>query len=286
MQLVTFTRGEVTHVGALQGDNILDITSAGGPATMLELIQANPGTRQIEHWAAEGNRLPLSSVKLRAPISNPSKIVAIGLNYMDHAREQNVAVPDEPKIFTKFPSSIIGPGDAITWDPEITSQVDYEVELGVIIGKRARNVSQDEALDYVFGYTVLNDVSARDLQFGEKQGDKQWVRGKSLDTFCPIGPAIVTTDEVGDPQNLAIRCLVNGEPLQDSSTREMIFPIAYLVSFCSRYFTLEPGDLFATGTPNGVGVYRKPPVFLKDGDTVVTEVERVGRLENPVRTER
>ena len=182
-------------------------------------------------------------------------------------------------IFAKFPSSVIGPFDDITWDPALTNEVDYEVELGVVIGKKARRVSEADALDYVFGYTVINDISARNLQFG----DKQWVRGKSLDTFCPVGPAIVTSDEIPDPQKLAVRCLVNDNVMQTSNTEQMVFGVRELVSYCSQAFTLEPGDLIATGTPGGVGVFRKPPFFLKDGDVVVTEVEHVGRIRNVVR---
>jgi 2-keto-4-pentenoate hydratase/2-oxohepta-3-ene-1,7-dioic acid hydratase in catechol pathway len=228
------------------------------------------------HEQEGGVTVPLSSVKLRPPISNPSKVVAVGLNYMDHAREQNVEPPKQPLLFAKFPSAIVGPGDNIVWSTEETTQVDYEVELGVVIGKRARRVDAPNALDYVFGYTVLNDVSARDLQFG----DGQWVRGKSLDTFCPIGPVIVTPDEVPDPQELSMRCLVNGVALQDSSTSEMIFGVAELIASISRFITLEPGDIIATGTPYGVGVFRDPKIFLKDGDVVVTEIEGIGRLEN------
>jgi 2-keto-4-pentenoate hydratase/2-oxohepta-3-ene-1,7-dioic acid hydratase in catechol pathway len=198
---------------------------------------------------------------------------------MDHIREQNAAVPTRPMVFAKFPSTIIGTGDSITWDPAITTQVDIEVELGIVIGRRARKVSRESALDYVFGYTVLNDVSARDVQYA----DKQWVRGKSLDTFCPLGPVIVTADEIPNPQNLRIRSLVNDFVMQDSSTSEMIFDVSYLVSFLSHSFTLEPGDIIASGTPNGVGVFRSPQVFLKAGDLVTVEVENIGRLKNPVR---
>jgi 2-keto-4-pentenoate hydratase/2-oxohepta-3-ene-1,7-dioic acid hydratase in catechol pathway len=277
MHLVTYNDGEVTRVGIL-GDDIVASLPAGAPRTMLELIQAGPGVWQSVAQVPEQETggVPLSSVRLLPPISNPSKVMAIGLNYMDHCREQHVDPPKEPLIFAKFPTAIIGPGDAIVWNPDLTSQVDYEVELGVVIGRRAKSVEQSEALDYVFGYTVLNDVSARDLQFG----DKQWVRGKSLDTFCPIGPAIVTSDEIPNPQALALRCMVNGVALQDSTTAEMIFGVAELVSFISRFITLEPGDVIATGTPYGVGVFRDPQIFLKDGDVVVAEIERIGRLEN------
>ncbi|MHB8580501.1 MAG: fumarylacetoacetate hydrolase family protein [Ignavibacteriaceae bacterium] len=219
------------------------------------------------------------NVKIVAPILNPQKIVAIGLNYMDHCREQHIDPPKQPVIFAKYPTSIIGQNDYITWSSQLTQQVDYEAELGVIIGKRARNVSVDKAFDYVFGYTCVNDVSARDLQFG----DGQWVRGKSLDTFCPIGPYIVTKDEVSDPQNLSIKCIVNGVTLQDSNTKEMIFKIQELISFATSAFTLLPGDIISTGTPNGVGVFRNPKVFLKSGDEVKVKIEKVGDLINRVK---
>jgi 2-keto-4-pentenoate hydratase/2-oxohepta-3-ene-1,7-dioic acid hydratase in catechol pathway len=206
--------------------------------------------------------------------------VAIGLNYMDHCREQSVPVPDRPLVFAKFTSSIIGPGEDIVWDPGLTQQVDYEAELGVIIGKSARNANMEQALDFVFGYTIVNDISARDLQFS----DGQWVRSKSLDTFCPLGPVIVTADEIPDPQSLSIRCLVNGRYLQNSSTSEMIFGVKQLIVYLSKSFTLEPGDLVTTGTPNGVGVFRRPQIFLQDGDIVTVEIEDIGQLMNRART--
>ena len=222
----------------------------------------------------------LDDARLLAPVPNPSKVVAIGLNYGDHAREQGGEPPDRPMVFAKFPTSVIGPGEAITWDPALTAQVDYEAELAFVIGSTARGVHAEDAYRYVAGYTCLNDISARDLQFG----DRQWVRGKSLDTFCPMGPWLVTRDELPDPHALAIRCTVNGELLQDSSTSELIFGVPELVAFLSRAFTLLPGDVVATGTPSGVGVFRKPPRFLQDGDAVAVEIEGIGRLENPCRT--
>lgn len=279
MRLVSYSDGQTSQAGVLVGDRVYCPHAAAVPISMLDFIAGGPDA--LEHarqvvGIEEG--VPLSSVKLLAPIPNPSKIVAIGLNYMDHCREQGVEPPTQPLVFAKFPSSIIGPGEPISWDPKATQQVDYEVELGVVIGKTARNVSPEEALTYVFGYTILNDISARDLQFG----DGQWVRGKSLDTFCPTGPSIVTADEIPDPQTLTMRCFVNGELLQDSTTAEMIFGVADLVSYVSRYITLQPGDLMATGTPYGVGVFRDPKVFLKDGDIVVAEIDGIGKLDNPV----
>ena len=212
-------------------------------------------------------------------MDRPDKIVAIGLNYLDHCRETNTPPPDDPVIFTKFTTSIVGPGDEIVWSPALTAEVDYEAELAVVIGKTARHVSRADALDYVAGYTCANDVSARDLQLG----DPQWIRGKSLDTFCPIGPAFVTADEVPDPQDLGIRCLLNGEVMQESNTREMIFGVAELIEFSSNAFTLEPGDVILSGTPHGVGMGRDPQVWMKDGDSVVIEIEKLGRLENSCR---
>ncbi len=282
MKLVSFEHAGKQAIGALSGDKVANLSQAGFPGTMRQLIESGPHKWQLAEDAVTAGScplVPLSSVKLLAPVGDPQKVVAIGLNYRDHAQEQGVALPKAPLIFAKFTSSITGPYDAITWDPALTQQVDYEVELGVVIGKRARRVSEADALDYVFGYMVINDVSARDLQFG----DKQWVRGKSLDTFCPCGPQIVTTDEILDPQALAIRCLVNGNVMQNSSTAQMVFGVRALVSYCSQAFTLEPGDLIATGTPSGVGTFRKPPFYLKNGDVVVTEVEGIGRLENVVR---
>ena len=248
----------------------------------LEAIVADP-----DRWlpwleaylAAPGPGLRLADIQVAAPLQRPAKIVAVGLNYADHAAEGNVALPAEPLLFTKFSSSIIGPGEYICWDSALTDAVDYEAELAVVIGRRARNVTVDAALDHVFGYTCLNDISARDLQFA----DGQWVRAKSLDTFCPLGPWIVTADEIADPQALAIECEVSGELLQAASTADMIFSVAELVSRISRSFTLEPGDLIATGTPPGVGYFREPQRLLRNGDEVVVRVQAVGEIRNTVR---
>lgn len=219
------------------------------------------------------------TASLLQPIIAPSKIIGIGLNYRDHCEEQHVEPPDHPTVFAKFPSSLLRPGGVIQWERELTQQVDYEAELAVIIGRVARHVSASEAYYYVFGYTAANDVSARDLQFG----DKQWVRGKSLDTFCPLGPWIVTQDEIGDPMNLSIRSLVNGEVRQESNTSNMIFDVPHLIEFLSRSFTLLPGDIILTGTPAGVGIFRDPPLLLRDGDTVTVEIEKIGALTNTCR---
>jgi 5-carboxymethyl-2-hydroxymuconate isomerase len=211
------------------------------------------------------------------PIDRPSKIVCVGMNYRDHAAEAGLEVPAQPVLFAKWPNGLVGPGEPIVL-PNGVERVDYEAELGVVVGRRARNVSEADALDHVGGYLCLNDVSERRLQFQ----DGQWTRGKSLDTFCPVGPRLVSPDEVGDPQSLRIRALVNGEALQDSSTAEMVFGVAEIVAYTSRWLTLEPGDLIATGTPAGVGFTREPPVYLTPGDTVTIEIERIGELTNPV----
>jgi 2-keto-4-pentenoate hydratase/2-oxohepta-3-ene-1,7-dioic acid hydratase in catechol pathway len=223
-----------------------------------------------------GESFPLEEVRLASPVTRPSKIIALGLNYSDHIRESKGQVPKAPLIFAKFPSSIIGHRDPIEWNPAVTSKVDFEAELAVVMGKCAQCIPEGEALSAVFGYTCANDVSARDLQFG----DGQWTRGKSLDSFCPMGPWLVTKDEVPDPHNLRIRCVVNGKVMQDSSTSEMIFRIPYVISFLSRHFTLYPGDVILTGTPHGVGAFRDPPMYLGNGDEVTVEIEKIGRLLN------
>jgi 2-keto-4-pentenoate hydratase/2-oxohepta-3-ene-1,7-dioic acid hydratase in catechol pathway len=209
-------------------------------------------------------------------IPRPGKIVCVGLNYRDHAAEGGMDLPKAPLLFAKWPNTLIGDGDAVVLPPEST-QVDYEAELGVVIGTTAKRVSERDALDHVAGYICVNDVSARDLQFA----DGQWTRGKSPDTFCPVGPRLVPRDEIADPQALAIRCIVNGEALQDSSTAQMIFSVAEIIAYTSQIITLEPGDLIATGTPAGVGVFRDPKVLLKDGDEVSVEIEGLGTLTNP-----
>jgi len=214
-------------------------------------------------------------------IGRPGKIVCVGLNYLDHAQEGGMELPKAPLLFAKWPNTLIGDGEPIVLPPEAT-EVDYEAELGVVIGTKAKRVSEADALEYVEGYICVNDVSARDLQFG----DGQWTRGKSVDTFCPVGPRLVPRDEIADPQQLGIRCIVNGEALQDSSTAQMIFSVAEIIAYVTRVITLEPGDLIATGTPAGVGVFRDPKVLLKDGDEVSIEIDGVGTLTNPVEKER
>jgi 2-keto-4-pentenoate hydratase/2-oxohepta-3-ene-1,7-dioic acid hydratase in catechol pathway len=220
--------------------------------------------------------VPIEEVDFAAPVSNPTKIVAVGLNYKDHIKESKGEIPDVPLIFAKFPNSLTGHDKPIVWDPSVTRKVDFEAELAVIIGKEIHNCKVQDAMAAVFGYTCGNDVSARDLQFG----DGQWVRGKSLDTFCPLGPWIVSSDEIDDPHSLDIRCFLNGEIMQESNTGMMIFRLPQLISFLSRYFTLNPGDILMTGTPHGVGAFREPSIYMKGGDEVVVEIKGIGRLRN------
>ena len=210
------------------------------------------------------------------PLPRPGKVICVGLNYRDHAEEASMALPERPLLFAKWPSSLIGPGQPIVL-PSFTREVDYEAELAVVIGRRARDLSESEALSVVAGYTCLNDVSARDLQMA----DQQWTRGKSLDTFGPIGPRVVASDGI-DPDRLRIRCLLNGDVVQDSSTSNMVFGVREILAYASRATTLEPGDVVATGTPAGVGFIQRPPRFLQPGDEVSIEIEGVGVLSNPV----
>jgi 5-carboxymethyl-2-hydroxymuconate isomerase len=211
------------------------------------------------------------------PIERPGKIICIGLNYRDHAEEQGVDLPTAPLLFAKWPNALIGPGDPIVIPPIVT-KTDYEAELGVVIGSRVRDVSLENALEAVAGYICVNDVSARDLQFA----DGQWTRGKSPDTFCPVGPNLVPRDEIQDPQSLAIRAILNGETMQESTTANMVFGVAELIAYITRTITLEPGDLIATGTPAGVGAFRNPRVWMNPGDEITIEIEGVGALTNPV----
>jgi 5-carboxymethyl-2-hydroxymuconate isomerase len=253
-----------------------------GPWTMARLLRDASDNLERIRGALDRGRLPaarpLASHRLLAPL-RPAKIVAVGRNYREHAAEESAALPSAPLLFAKFPSAVVGDGATITWSAGLTAQVDYEAELAVVIGRHARNVAVDQALDYVFGYTCLNDVSARDLQVS----DGQWTRAKSLDTFCPMGPSLVTADEVSDPGALRLRCRVNGEVRQDASTAELVHGVAELIAHCSQSFTLEPGDVIATGTPGGVGAFRDPPVVLADGDTVEVAIEHVGTLTNRCR---
>lgn len=274
---------------ALQvGDSFIDLHAADPniPANLRQILEAGPGLLQaIAELGKRPNlvKLPTDSVKFHAPVVDPRKIICVGLNYKDHAAESGAPIPKDPILFSKFPTALIGHGEAIVL-PKVSQEVDYEAELVIVIGKKGRHLGLKNALDHVAGYTVGHDVSARDWQL--KKDGKQWMVGKTFDTFAPAGPVLVTKDEIADPLNLPIRLRLNGETMQNSSTKQMIFGVAELVAYCAQIFTLEPGDLIYTGTPPGVGMARKPPVFLKDGDVVEVEIEGLGVLRNPVVQER
>ena len=272
MKLAQFFRGQELHLGTVQGEKLLPLAFTGDFHAWLKAGKPLTTT---------GPALPVDRIKLAAPVNRPGKIIAIGLNYAEHAAEGKRDNPKQPLVFAKFPNSITGPDEDITWSSKITKKVDFEAELAVVIGERTSSCKTEEALSKVLGYTCGNDVSARDLQFS----DKQFVRGKSLDTFCPLGPWLVTADELKNPQSLTIRSRLNGKIMQESNTSDMIFPVAELVSFLSHHFTLEPGDLIVTGTPSGVGVFRDPPIFMQDGDVIEVEIEGIGTLKNQCRNQ-
>jgi len=238
----------------------------------LEHLICNSHEKRRKEATVELNR-----VKILSPIASPPKIICLGLNYRDHAAEQNAPLPDEPIIFMKPSTAVIGPDEPIV-KPAFVKQLDYEAELAVVIGKRGKNITVEEAKDHIFGYTCFNDVSARDIQFK----DKQWTRGKSFDTFAPIGPCLTTADQIGDPTNLCVRTRVNGQLRQNSSTSNMVFNVYQIIQQLSRVMTLEPRDIIATGTPAGVGFAMKPPKFLALGDVVEIEIENIGKLKNRV----
>ncbi len=290
MRLVTFAHDGATRLGALRTTDgrqrIVDLNRAEPrlPTDMIDLLQAGPDrlalAREALTRAPATAGLDPEAVTLKAPILHPSKIMCIGLNYRDHAAESDQPLPDYPTLFAKYPSSVIGHGERIVL-PTLSTQVDYEGELAVVIGRRAREVSHADALRYVAGYAPFNDVSARDFQ----HRTSQWTIGKTFDTFAPIGPALVTADEVPDPQTLDLRVLIGEEVLQSSHTGQMVFSVADLIAYLSAVMTLEPGDIIATGTPGGVGAARKPPRYLRPNETVRVEIEGLGCLENPVVTQ-
>jgi len=277
----------VVHNGHMA--DVQKLLAGSGPRTVLELVQSGHDAwrRTAERLTAQFSEKSFarpSDVRWHAPIPRPLKnIVCLGLNYASHVRETTkvdkpMKVPEIPVFFTKALTSANGPYDPIPWDSSATSQVDYEAELGVIVGIGGKNIKRGAALDHVFGYTVINDVSARDLQFGHKQ----WFKGKSLDGFCPMGPVVVTSDEFGDPQKKRITLRVNGETRQDATTGDMLFPVDIILEYLSQGMTIEAGDIIATGTPEGVGLGRTPPEYLKNGDVVETEIEGIGTLRNSV----
>lgn len=300
MKLVSYHQQEERKLGAVQGGKIVDLAAAARRfaeatgqavpeaafASMTDLLTAPDDAVEtaggITAWALENAADTISDLetaKIDLPLANPSKIVCIGQNYADHCRETGADIPDFPLVFCKFTTSLLPHGGEISWHPQMTEQVDYEAELAVVIGKKATHVSEEKAMEYVAGYTMANDVSARDVQFH----DGQWVRGKSFDTFCPLGPFVVTPESLPDPHALDIACRVNGVTLQDSNTSELIFRIPYLISYISHSSTLLPGDIILTGTPHGIGIFRDPPILLQSGDTVEVEIEGIGILINTVR---
>ena len=303
MRYITFSllKDPAHRLGVLRDDRLMDLRILVGnrwerefPKTLLELIASGPescnrlATRVEESLSAKppaGATHSLAEVQLHAPIPRPSKnIVCLGLNYASHmeetarARGRQVKIPEVPVFFTKAPTTVSGPTDPIPWDPAVTGEVDYEVELGVVIGKTGKNIPRAKAYEHVFGYTIINDTSARDLQ----QRHFQWFKGKSLDGFCPMGPCLVTADEFGDPHAKRVSLRVNGVVKQSASTADMIFNVPAILEFLSRGMTLEAGDIIATGTPEGVGLGRTPPEYLQDGDLVESEVEGIGVLRNRV----
>ncbi len=291
MKIVSFHRdGQLSTGALLDGDLVLDFSHAAaglpdadGPLDWMDTDGAcHQGARRLVESAdmaklqEAGAIVALASVELLSPIPRPGKVICIGLNYRDHAEESGMDIPKEPLVFSKFSSCVVGQGADVKL-PRGAKEVDYEAEFGVVIGKTATDVSEDDALDYVLGYCNFNDVSARDYQFA----DGQWQRGKSCETFCPTGPFIATADEIADPHNLRIQFRMNGKTLQDSNTNQLIFNVPQMISYLSGFVTLEPGDLISTGTPPGVGFARKPPIYIQPGDIMEVEVEGLGILKNP-----
>ncbi len=268
MKLLRYALDDGMYIGVLNGDEIFRL----GLRDITELMPADAA------FTETGLLDKLADARVLPPLQ-PGKILAIGRNYAEHARELGNEAPSEPLVFAVMPSAVIGDGDLIEWEADMTAQVDWEGELAVIIGQTARKVSAVEALDFVFGYTIANDVSARDLQ----TRDKQWTRAKGLDTFCPLGPVIVTADEIPDPQQLRIATTVDGVEMQNGSTADMIFDVRFLIAYLSRAFTLQPGDIILTGTPAGVGKAQNPPQFLGEGSVVSVAIEPIGKLTNRCR---
>ena len=281
MKFVTF-QGESAHpqAGVLLGDRVVGLAAAGFSDMLAVLGSGEQGRARIEKFVQQApadSTFPLASVKLLAPVPRPPKLICIGLNYRDHAAEARQEIPKVPTIFAKFSNVVIGPGEAIVL-PKISRKPDYEAEFMFVIGTGGRHIAAQDWQRHVFGYTVFNDVSARDFQ----SATSQWMIGKTFDTFGPMGPYLVSADEVPDPHALDISLSIGGEILQHSNTRELIFRIPDLIAYLSSVFTLEPGDVVATGTPAGVGFARKPPRYLQPGDEVIINIESVGELRNPV----
>ena len=280
LRFVTIQRDGYTEPGVLLDGRVIPIHGAG-LSSVLEVIAGGADAQdRVRRWIGgppSSHSLDPASLTFAAPIPRPPKLICIGLNYRDHAAESKLAIPEVPTMFAKFPTAVIGPGHPIVL-PKNSAKPDYEAEFAVVIGRRGRHVAEDRWRDYVFGYTILNDVSARDFQMATSQ----WMIGKTFDTFAPFGPAIVTADEIADPHNLRISLTLTGETMQDSNTSNLIFKLPQLIAYLSSVFTLEPGDIIATGTPAGVGFARKPPRWLQPGDEVRIRIEGLGELVNPV----
>ena len=280
MKLTTFTHGGSTRIGVADGDEVIDLAEAAPslPREMIAFLEAGPEAMETARAAiATGARIPLADVQLEAPIARPPKFLAVGLNYADHVAESGMDTPEHPTIFNKQSTCVTGPTDPVHV-PKVSHVLDYEGEFGIVIGRRGRHVSRDDAEDYIAGYLIVNDVTVRDWQFRTPT----WTMGKSFDTHGPIGPWIVTTDEIRDPHQLGLRTYVNDELRQESNTKQLIFDCFFLIEHFSQAFTLEPGDIIATGTPGGVGILNKPPQLLKAGDVVRVEIDGIGQIENPI----
>ncbi|XP_032794649.2 fumarylacetoacetate hydrolase domain-containing protein 2 [Daphnia magna] len=274
---------KATRIGLQKtSGGIVDLSKAFPSSSSLKDALTKLGPKALVERARQyssSEEKEISHCEIMAPITAPSKVACVGLNYRDHCEETGKPVPPEPIFFSKFPSCITGPFDDIPY-PEVTKELDWEAELAVVIGKRGKNIDATSAHDYIFGFTVAHDVTARDWQFTRNGG--QWLLGKAMDGFCPIGPGIVTPDEIADPHNLAISCRVNGQLKQNSSTAQLVHGVYDCVAWLSKFCTLQPGDIILTGTPPGVGAFAKPPLFLKKGDVVECEVEKIGIIRNQV----
>jgi 2,4-diketo-3-deoxy-L-fuconate hydrolase len=283
VRLYTFEIHGQQRIGVEQGEQIVDLTAAGLPSRMFDLIAAGEeGLAQARHaLEVAQTAYALADVRVLAPLPRPGKILCSGVNYRTHGDEgTDATLPSTPGCFSKLPTAVIGPGEPIV-HPRMTEQLDYEVELAVVIGRMMRRVPEEQVMSCIFGYTIIHDVSARDIQFKAPMHN-QITLGKNFDTFAPMGPCIVTADELPDPENLGLRTFVNGEMRQDASNKDWLFSLPYMLSFFSHVMTLEAGDIVTTGTPGGVGAFRQPPVWLKPDDICVLEIDRIGRLQNPI----
>lgn len=282
MKLVSFLHDSQPRIGLVRGNQVVDLSVADPslPRCMKALLEMGPeGLQRVRACADSLECLRWEDLKLLPPVSHPEKVICVGVNYADHAAESGMKPPSEPVIFNKFPTTLRAHGDEIVL-PALSKEVDYEAELVVVIGTGGKAIQKERALEHVAGYTCGNDVSARDWQRGKPGG--QWLLGKSFDSFGPVGPVLVTTDEIQDPGKLSIRCRLNGQTMQDSCTDQLIFPVNELIAYVSSVATLKPGDLLFTGTPPGVGMARTPAVFLLPGDKIDVEIEGIGLLSNRV----